>query len=108
MNWPQLDLKHFNFWGLGWVNFILLVLVAGLCGGVAKILTGQSRGGCFVSVILGFIGALLALLLDQYVHLPDYATLQVGSTRFPIIWSIIGAAVFVTVLSWFTRSRKTE
>jgi uncharacterized membrane protein YeaQ/YmgE (transglycosylase-associated protein family) len=105
MHLQNIDWQHFDFFGLGWANFIILMIIAGLCGGIAKAITGVSHGGCFVSVVLGFVGALLALLATHYIDLPEFAVLEVGSTRFPVIWSIIGAAVFVTVLSWFTFTR---
>jgi uncharacterized membrane protein YeaQ/YmgE (transglycosylase-associated protein family) len=36
------------------------------------------------------------------MSLPELFNLQIGDTHFPIIWSIIGAALFVAVLSLFT------
>ncbi len=45
------------------VDLLLLLLVAGVCGALGQAIGGFSRGGCLVSIALGFIGALLGLRL---------------------------------------------
>ncbi len=45
------------------IDFLLLLLVAGICGSIAQSLVGYSRGGCLVSIALGFIGALFGMWL---------------------------------------------
>ncbi|CAL1125188.1 unnamed protein product [Cladocopium goreaui] len=59
----------------------------------------EERGGCLVSIALGFIGALLGTWLARRFDLPMLFTLQVGDEPFPILWSIIGAALFAAVLA---------
>jgi hypothetical protein len=39
--------------------------------------------------------------------LGEFFTLELGDVRFPIIWSIIGSALFVAVLS-LTRASTTD
>lgn len=85
------------------LEFLLLLLVAGLCGALAQGLAGYSHGGCLVSVALGFIGALLGTWLARVMKLPELFTVDVGGHAFPIIWSIIGGALFAAVLSLFSR-----
>jgi uncharacterized membrane protein YeaQ/YmgE (transglycosylase-associated protein family) len=89
-----------NIWQL-----VVLFVVAGLCGALGQAITGYSRGGCLVSVALGFIGALLGMWIATALHLPELFTLEIGDVSFPIIWSIIGAALFVGVLALLTRPR---
>ncbi len=80
-------------------DVVILLVVAGLCGGVASALAGASRAGCLGSIALGFIGALLGLWLARQMNLPELFTLRLGEdVQFPIVWSIIGAALFVAVL----------
>ena len=83
-------------------EFLILLLVAGVCGAIGQAITGASRGGILVSIALGFIGALLGMWLARVMHLPELLNVQIGDTNFPIIWSIIGAALFVAILSLFT------
>jgi uncharacterized membrane protein YeaQ/YmgE (transglycosylase-associated protein family) len=54
------------------VEFILLLVVAGICGAVAQALVGYSRGGCLVAMALGFIGALLGTWMARALDLPEY------------------------------------
>ncbi len=39
------------------LEFLLLLVIAGICGSVGQAIGGSSRGGCLVSIALGFIGA---------------------------------------------------
>jgi len=87
------------------LEFLILLLIAGICGGLAQTLAGFSRGGCLVAIVMGFIGALLGTWLARLTGLPELFAIQIGDTRFPIIWSIIGGALFAAVLSLFTRPR---
>ena len=59
-----------------------------------------------VSIALGFIGALVGTWLARLIGLPELLTISIRGTRFPILWSIIGSAVFVAVISLITRSRR--
>ncbi len=87
-------------------ELLILLVVAGICGSLAQAIVGYSRGGCLVSIVLGFIGALLGTWLARLVGLPEIFTLQFGTQGFPVVWSIIGAAIFVAVLG-FLRSGRT-
>jgi uncharacterized membrane protein YeaQ/YmgE (transglycosylase-associated protein family) len=87
------------------LEVLLLLLIAGICGSLAQSLVGFSRGGCLASIALGFIGALLGTWLARTAGLPDLLTIQAGDHAFPIVWSIIGAAIFSALLSLITRPR---
>ena len=86
-------------------HVILLLVIAGVCGGIGQAIAGYSRGGCLASIALGFIGALLGMWNSNALHLPELFTVQVGDMPFPIIWSIIGAAIFVAVIALVARPR---
>jgi uncharacterized membrane protein YeaQ/YmgE (transglycosylase-associated protein family) len=92
--------------GFGFWDVVLLLVIAGVCGAVGQAITGVSRGGCLVSIALGFIGALVGTWLARLIGLPELLTISIRGTRFPILWSIIGSAVFVAVISLITRSRR--
>ena len=87
------------------IDLLLLLLVAGVCGAIGQAIGGFSRGGCLVSIALGFIGAIIGMWLARSFKLPELYTLDIGGTRFPIIWSIIGATLFVAVIGLITRRR---
>lgn len=39
------------------LDFLILLLIAGICGALGQAIAGFSRGGCLVSIALGFVGA---------------------------------------------------
>ena len=87
-------------------GFLVLLLVAGICGSIGRGLAGgYSHAGCLGSIALGFIGALLGTWLARQLHLPRLVDWRIGNEVFPVLWSIIGAALFVAVLGLFTRRR---
>lgn len=85
------------------VDLIILLIVAGVVGSVGQSIAGFSRGGCLVSIALGFIGALIGVSLARLLGVPELFVLDIGGTKFPIIWSVIGSALFVAVLSLISR-----
>jgi len=101
-----MDSTTWTVGGFGFWNLVLLLLIAGVCGALGQAITGVSRGGCLVSIALGFIGALVGLWLARLLGLPELFTVTVGGTSFPILWSIIGSALFVAIISLITRFRR--
>jgi uncharacterized membrane protein YeaQ/YmgE (transglycosylase-associated protein family) len=87
------------------VDLLILLLIAGVCGALGQAIGGFTRGGCLVSIALGFIGALLGSFLARKLGLPELFAVNIGGQNFPIIWSIIGSALFVAVIGLISRSR---
>jgi uncharacterized membrane protein YeaQ/YmgE (transglycosylase-associated protein family) len=85
------------------LEFIILLIVAGICGALGQAISGYSLGGLLVSIALGFIGALIGYWIARAANLPELFALQIGDVTFPIIWSIIGSALFVVVIGLLTR-----
>ena len=84
-------------------ELLILLVIAGICGSLAQALVGYSHGGCLVSIVLGLIGALIGTWLARLAGLPEILSVQVGNQPFPLVWSIIGAALFVAVLNLLSR-----
>lgn len=87
------------------VDLLLLLLIAGVCGAVGQAISRSTRGGCLVSIALGFIGALLGHWMARRLGLPEPLPVSIGGQTFPVVWSIIGSALFVAVISLITRPR---
>jgi len=87
------------------IQFLILLLIAGVCGAIGQAIGGYSHGGCLVSIALGFIGALLGSWIAGRLGLPELLAIPAGGMNFPIIWSIIGAAIFVAVINLISRRR---
>jgi uncharacterized membrane protein YeaQ/YmgE (transglycosylase-associated protein family) len=55
-------------------GFLILLLIAAICGGIGQSLAGYDLGGCLVSIIVGFIGAYIGLWVAGKMGLPDFFT----------------------------------
>ena len=86
-------------------QLLVLLIIAGVCGAVGQSIGGYSHGGCLVSIAIGFIGALLGSWLAGVLHLPELFAITVARTHFPVVWSIIGAALFVALINLISRRR---
>ena len=86
-------------------GILLLILIAAICGAIGSAIAGGTRGGILVSVVLGFIGALLGSWIAGQMKLPEPIVLRVAGQAFPVLWSVIGSAVFVAVLHLFSGRR---
>jgi uncharacterized membrane protein YeaQ/YmgE (transglycosylase-associated protein family) len=85
------------------IELLVLLLVAGICGSLGQAIAGSSRGGCLVAIVIGFIGALLGVWLARLLQLPEYLNIRIGGEVFPLIWSIIGATLFVAMIRLLTE-----
>jgi uncharacterized membrane protein YeaQ/YmgE (transglycosylase-associated protein family) len=88
------------------LSFIVLLIIAAIAGSIGQALAGYSRGGCLVSIVVGFIGAFLGLWLARQLGLPEFYTISVGGETFPVVWSIIGSFIFALILGLLTRGRR--
>jgi uncharacterized membrane protein YeaQ/YmgE (transglycosylase-associated protein family) len=87
------------------LQFLVLLVIAGICGSVAQALAGYSHGGCLVSIMLGLVGALLGTWLARVLGIGEILSVQIGDQPFPIVWSVIGAALFAGLLNLLGRRR---
>jgi uncharacterized membrane protein YeaQ/YmgE (transglycosylase-associated protein family) len=87
-------------------GLFVLIIIAAVCGAVGRALGGGARGGLLVSTAIGFIGALLGPWIAGQFHLAEPFVLRVGGYSFPILWSIIGGALFVALLHLLSGRRR--
>jgi uncharacterized membrane protein YeaQ/YmgE (transglycosylase-associated protein family) len=86
-------------------GLVFLVVIAAICGAIGRAIAGEVRGGLIVSIVLGFIGALLGPWIAGKLGLPEPFMLRVAGESFPVLWSIIGAALFIAVIHLISRRR---
>jgi uncharacterized membrane protein YeaQ/YmgE (transglycosylase-associated protein family) len=84
-------------------GLIILIIIAAICGALGRAIAGEVRGGFFASLVLGFIGALIGPWIALQLKLPEPFVLHVSGHSFPVLWSIIGAAVFVGIIHLISR-----
>lgn len=89
------------------VEFLLLLLIAGIVGAVGQSLAGYELGGCLVSIVVGFIGAVIGVWLARELNLPEFFVVTIDNKAFPIVWSVIGSALFALLVGLLTRRRAT-
>lgn len=87
-------------------GFIILVIIAAICGSLGQAIAGYSRGGCLVAAVVGFIGALLGMWLGQQLGLPEIFPITIDGETFPVLWSIIGSALFSAILGLLSGRRR--
>jgi len=85
-------------------GFLILLLIAAICGGVGQSIAGYNVGGCLVSIVVGFIGAYIGLWVAGKMGLPDFFTVNIEGKPFPIIWAIIGSAIFTFFVALLRRA----
>ena len=80
-------------------GFLILLLIAAICGGIGQAIAGYSVGGCLISAVVGFVGAFLGMWLARNLGLPTIFLIDIQGQLFPVVWSIIGSTALVLVLA---------
>jgi uncharacterized membrane protein YeaQ/YmgE (transglycosylase-associated protein family) len=92
---------------MSFLEIIILLLIAGITGSIAKSLVGFDKSGCILSIAVGFIGALIGTWLAREFNFPDILSFKLRGITYPVVWSLIGAVLFTAVLSLIApRKRK--
>ena len=79
-------------------GLLILLVIAGICGAIGRAIAGGTPGGFLVSIAVGFVGALLGTFIANFARLPELMVVTIERHPFPILWSIIGAALFVALI----------
>lgn len=91
---------------MSFVSFLLLLVIAGVCGAIGKSVSGYSMGGCIVSIVVGFIGAVIGQWLAHKFHFPLFYVIYVGGKAFPVVWAIIGSTLFALVVGFLFKGNR--
>lgn len=86
------------------LGFLVLLLIAAICGAIGQSLAGYDLGGCLVSIVVGFIGAYLGLWLAGKMGLPRLFEINIQGESFPVLWAIIGSALFTLIMALLRRA----
>lgn len=80
-------------------EFIVLLVIAAICGSVGQALAGYDLGGCLVSIVIGFIGAYIGMWMAGKFGLPEIFAVKIGGKVFPIVWSVVGSAILTFIVA---------
>lgn len=86
------------------LGFLLLLVIAAICGSIGQSLAGYDLGGCLVSIVVGFIGAYVGMWIAGKMGLPEIFAVNIEGKPFPIIWAVIGSALFTLVIALIRRA----
>jgi uncharacterized membrane protein YeaQ/YmgE (transglycosylase-associated protein family) len=87
------------------LEFVVYLVIAGICGALARSLGGGTGGGFLISIMVGFLGAFIGTWLARMLHLPELVLVSIEGHPFPIVWSIVGGVVLVGIAHALTRRR---
>ena len=87
------------------IDILISLIIAGIAGSIGRSLSGFSRGGCIISIVVGFIGAIIGTWLARELQLPDPLPITIRGTSYNLLWTIIGAVIFTAVLSLITPGK---
>ena len=85
-------------------GLLILLLIAAVCGAIGQSLAGYSLGGGFVSIVVGFIGAYIGLWVAGKMGLPRLFEITIDGKAFPVLWAIIGSAIFTLLMSLLRKA----
>ena len=85
-------------------GFLVLLLIAAICGAIGQSLAGYDLGGCLVSIIVGFIGAYIGLWIAAQAGLPKLFEISIDGKPFPVLWAVIGSAIFTLIMALLRRA----
>lgn len=85
------------------MGFLILLVIAAICGSIGQSIAGFSLGGFLVSIVVGFVGAWLGSWLAGQVGVPELFVVNIDGQPFPIIWAILGSALLTVIVGLLTR-----
>lgn len=85
------------------LEFLILLVIAAICGAIGQAIAGYTLGGMVITTVVGFIGAFVGTWLARVIGLPELLMINIGGQPFPIVWAIIGSALFTAIIALFTR-----
>ncbi len=86
------------------IGFLVLLLIAAICGAIGQSLAGYDLGGCLVSIVVGFIGAYIGLWLAAKMGFPRLFEINVEGKPFPVLWAIIGSVILTLIMALLRRA----
>jgi len=91
---------------MSFLDIVILLVIAGITGSISRSLVGFDKGGCLLSVAVGFIGALIGTWLARELSFLDIYSFEIRGITYPVVWSLIGAVLFTALLSLISPKKQ--
>ena len=88
------------------LGFVVLLVIAAIAGSLGQAIAGYSLGGCLTSIVVGFIGAFVGRWIAGQFGLPEPLMISIQGESFPLLWSVLGSALFTAVIAFLFRRRR--
>ena len=86
------------------ISLLLCLIMAAGMGLLSQRILGFKLGGLFVSIFIGFVGAILGREMVGWFHLHEPVHLDIEGRSFPVIWCFIGSLIATGVVGMIARS----
>jgi uncharacterized membrane protein YeaQ/YmgE (transglycosylase-associated protein family) len=86
------------------LGLLVLLVVGAICGALAELIVGWSAGGFFASAGVGFLGALIGGWVARAIGLPSVLAVHIDTVTIDIVWAVLGAVIFLAILSAVRRA----
>jgi uncharacterized membrane protein YeaQ/YmgE (transglycosylase-associated protein family) len=87
-------------------ELLITAIVAVVCGTIAQLTSGYSRGGLIVNIGVGFLGALAGVVVSRSLNAPVIYDLKYRMIDFPIIYSLVGCALFLAAIGLLVKPHR--
>jgi uncharacterized membrane protein YeaQ/YmgE (transglycosylase-associated protein family) len=96
---------NINFMGgnMSLLGFLILLVIAAICGSIGQSIAGYSLGGFLVSIVVGFVGAWLGSWLARELGVPELFVINIDGQPFPLVWAVLGSALLTIIVGLLTR-----
>ena len=88
------------------LGFVVLLVIAAIAGSLGQAIAGYSLGGCLTSIVVGFIGAFVGQWIAGQFGLPEPLMISIQGESFPLLWSVLGSALFTAVIAFLFHRRR--
>lgn len=86
---------------MSFLNLFILLVVAAVLGSLGAAIAGADNKGCLTNIVVGFAGAIIGIWLSSKTGIHDFFYFR----QIPVFWSVIGAALLISVAQAMTGSR---
>lgn len=107
MNYLMFTQVHVESPGAGVLFEMAFLLLVGLSVGfLGQFISGESKGGCPVSVAAALIGAWGGPLVAEWLDYPEPWPFKLFDATFPVATTLAGALIVTLLVNLITRGRR--